>query len=243
MPWLETGPTARRLTESGFAALSGGDLLPEELKASWAELSTDWFRLEIDEYMADGGTYRRRRFGRFLLVPSTSELRGLPHGTVFQSRSINRFAGGVHRQFAPLREETFRNACLLAFIRYDFDCFEMNKTDRLQESWEVSVHEIRIEAKGDSEFSPAPEGVHHDGHDYVGMHLVARQNVSGGGSVLYDDSNRLVHSCLLQRPGDTILADDHRVLHRVEPIRSVDPGSPAYRDMLIIDFDYRPGLS
>jgi len=75
------------------------------------------------------------------------------------------------------------------------------------------------------------------------MHLVGRKNVSGGLSRIYDNSKKQLHSCMLEYPLDTIYADDHRVMHAVDPIRTLDEGHPAHRDILIIDFDHKPLLS
>ena len=230
------------IAERGFAVVRGPSLRFPGLEDAWQRLSDDWTHLEIDTYMADGGRYHLRRFGRFFFVPASSELLRLPHATVFQSRYVNNFAGGIHRNFAPLRETTFVNPCLLALIRFDFECFQVTEADRLSKPWEVWIHQIRIQTDGDTEVRPAPEGIHHDGHDFIAMHMVKRQNVHGGRSILYDNSEAEVHTCVLEGPLDTIYADDHRVMHAVDPIRPETDGLPMERDMLIIDFDYRPGL-
>ena len=230
------------IAEQGFAVVRGTDLRFPGLEDAWENLSQDWANLRIDTYMADEGRYRLRRFGRFFFVPATEELVRLPHATVFQSSYINNFAGGIQRDFAPLREATFENPWLLALIRFDFRCFRISDACMLADPWEVWVHQIRIRTHGDISVSPAPEGVHHDGHDCIAMHLVKRQNVHGGQSVLYDNSGNQIHSCLLDTPMDTIYADDHRVMHAVGSISSLEKGMPAERDMLIIDFDHRPKL-
>jgi hypothetical protein len=230
------------IAEHGFAVVRGPSLRFAGLGDAWSKLADDWMHLETDTYMADGGRYRLRRFGRFFFVPATEELLRLPHAPVFQSRYVNNFAGGIHRDFAPLRDATFRNPWLLALIRFDFGCFQVAEPAKLWDPWEVWIHQIRIRTDGETAVSPAPEGVHHDGHDFIAMHLVKRQNVSGGRSVLYDNLENEVHACVLKDPLDTIYADDHHVMHAVDPIRPTTKGLPAERDMLIIDFDYRPGL-
>jgi hypothetical protein len=74
------------------------------------------------------------------------------------------------------------------------------------------------------------------------MHFVDRENVAGGGSFLYDNDKKLLQTHMLERPLDTIYANDHCVMHAVDPIRPVDSALPAWRDMLIIDFDHKPAL-
>ena len=137
---------------------------------------------------------------------------------------------------------TFVNPFLLALIRFDFACFEVAKPELLADPWEVWIHQIRIDASGESMVKPAPEGIHHDGHDFIAMHFMGRENVAGGGSFLYDNDKKLLQTHMLERPLDTIYANDHCVMHAVDPIRPVDSALPAWRDMLIIDFDHKPAL-
>ena len=230
------------MAKHGFTMTRGKDFHFNGLEDAWRKLTDDWKHLETDIYMADGGRYRLRRYGRFIFIPAASNLKRLPHATVFQSQHVNNFAGGIHRNFAPLRECTFENQYLIALIRLDFDRFDVTDASKLSEPWEVWVHQIRIEASGKSEVRPAPEGIHHDGHDFIAMHLVGRENVSGGLSRLYDNSEKQIFSCLLEQPLDTLYADDHRVMHAVDPICALDASRPACRDILIIDFDHKPNL-
>jgi hypothetical protein len=230
------------VARNGYGVVDGCDLTFSGLEDSWQELAASWDRLQIDEYMKDVERYRLRRYGRFFFVPATSELVRLPHALVFQSRYVNNFVGGIHRNFAPLEESTFTNPYLLALIRFDFSCFEVDDPAALSQPWEVWIHQIRIRAFGGKSVAPAPEGVHHDGHDFIAMHLVARCNVTGGTSVLYDNAAVALHSCLLEQPLDTIYANDHRVMHGVGAVGRGAANGPSHRDMLIIDFDHKPDL-
>ena len=40
----------------------------------------------------------------------------------------------------------------------------------------------------------------------------------------------------LTDPGDTMLIDDHRILHGVTEIHPLDPARPAWRDALVVTF-------
>ncbi len=230
------------LASNGYFFVRGEDFPLADHLDAWDELTEDWNHLEIDAYMSDGGRYRRRRYGRFFFVPSTAQVQRLPHAPVFQSRSVNSFAGGMQRDFAPLRESTFVNPALLALIRRDFSYNPAATANQLADPWEVWVHQIRVETTIDSVGYPAPEGVHHDGHDFIAMHLVKKDNVRGGRSMIYDNDRKPLYSCMLERGLDTLYADDHRVMHNVEPIAALNPDRPAKRDVLIIDYDYKPGL-
>jgi hypothetical protein len=230
------------IAEGGFALVRGDRFRLIASEDAFGDLARDWDHLETDRYMADGGRYRLRRFGRFFYLPANSEILRLPHATVFQSRYVNGFAGGIHRSFAPLREATFVNPYLLRLIEMDFAVFEAPAPAMLHEPWEVWVHQIRITTPAEP-VPPAPEGVHHDGHDFIAMHLMKRDNVAGGKNILYDNDGRPIFTCMLEAPMDTIYADDHRVMHAVDPVQPADGARPAERDMLIVDYDHRPGLA
>jgi hypothetical protein len=243
MPLTKASPdVVENILAHGFVLVRGGDFHLADLEEDWRRLTDDWNHLETDKYMTDGGCYRLRRYGRFFYLPASDELLRLPHATVFQSTYVNNFAGGIHRDFAPLRETTFVNPFLHRLIRHDFSCFTVADPAMLSDPWEVWIHQIRIETDGKIVALPAPEGIHHDGHDFIAMHMVKRDNVAGGGSVLYDNSEQPMFSCMLESPLDTIYADDHRVMHSVAPISTLEEERPAKRDILIIDFDHKPGL-
>ncbi len=72
----------------------------------------DWDRLEPDIYMADGGSYRLRRYGLYQLSASTRRLSLIPGASFYQSSKTNPLNGGEHRHFAPhgLEETTTRVA-------------------------------------------------------------------------------------------------------------------------------------
>jgi hypothetical protein len=226
----------------GYATAHGTEFLGS-VDQPWEDLVEDWNHLEMDLHMSDGGRYRLRRFGRFLYAPRTEALQRLPHAAVFQSRYINKFAGGIHRTFAALRPSTFENEWLRSLIKFDFDCFQVATPSMLDDHWEVRIHQIRIEVRHDLEIPPTPEGVHHDGHDFIAMHLIGRRNVTGGASLLYDNAERLLQAWTLEQPLDSLYVDDRRVMHAVEHRRWKERGEPGHRDMLIIDFDHNPALA
>jgi len=53
---------------------------------------------------------------------------------------------------------------------------------------------------------------------------------------IHDDDRAEIGSFCLVEPFDTVLVDDHRIYHAVTPIVPVDPGTPAYRDVLVVTF-------
>ncbi|WP_262387202.1 2OG-Fe dioxygenase family protein [Streptomyces sp. TRM49041] len=56
----------------------------------------------------------------------------------------------------------------------------------------------------------------------------------GGESGVYADDGAHLLTTTLSQPGDLLLGDDRRTLHSVTPVRPVDPGLAAHRDVLVI---------
>lgn len=65
------------------------------------------------------------------------------------------------------------------------------------------------------------------------MMVVARENVIGGESTIYDNERNPLKSVILQ-PLDLIFADDTKVMHGVSAI--LPDGVDGYRDVLVAAF-------
>ncbi|MCZ6784745.1 MAG: 2OG-Fe dioxygenase family protein [Proteobacteria bacterium] len=202
----------------------------------FGRLAESFDALPLDRHLHDGGTYRRRRFSRFVWERGATALRRLPHQTFFQSRSVNPLHGGFPRHFAPLPTSTASDPALAQLVGLFIDCLPIEE-DTL---W-VNVHQIRVLA-GEHPVGPAPEGIHSDGHDFVAIVLVRRENVVGGRSIVRDAAEAELVSTTMESPLDAVVVDDRRTLHGVTPIRRAGPG-PALRDMLLLDFNRPTGSS
>ena len=80
------------------AALAGCTLA--ELRA----LEPSWDDLALDNYLKDGGRYRRRRHSCF--VQDDGELVQTPHRAHWQPVEYNALHGGMHRLFEPIAPAT-----------------------------------------------------------------------------------------------------------------------------------------
>lgn len=94
----------------------------------------------------------------------------------------------------------------------------------------------------DEQGEPTPEGLHHDGDDFNVIHLIRRQNATGGKSTVCDNDRNLLASCTLRQPMDSVLVWDPHVMHGVTPIHPENQSEPAIRDVLVIGYNYRPDL-
>jgi hypothetical protein len=64
--------------------------------------------------------------------------------------------------------------------------------------------------------------------------LVARHNVKGAETRVFDARGPQGMRFTLTEPWSVLLLDDARVVHESTPIQPVDPAQPAYRDTLVL---------
>lgn len=205
--------------------------------ADWARFGKNWDDLLLDTFMADGGTYRYRRYGQFELDPESGVLTGLPHEPYRQEKYYNRLNGGVDRVYEPLTD-AFAGDPLLrdVLVRLGRVFSAVDDTRR----WLIKLHPVRIIATQDMG-KPAPEGRHRDGVTFVGSLLIDRLNITGGESSTYDEDGNRLRTVTLTEPGELLLNDDQRTYHAVTPIEAIDKEQPAHRDVLVLNYSALPG--
>jgi hypothetical protein len=243
MKLIHNDETVRReIARQGFAWLpqSAWSIDPE-LESHWQRLCADWDCLEVDHYLTDGAKFRLRRYGRYRWFPVEDVLAVIPNEPYFQPREENPYAGGIARSFAPLLPDTVANPFLHALVRATFACLPL-AGEKLRNAWEVRIHQIRIVASPGESGRPAPEGIHQDGADFLTLHLVRRHNVEGAETTLYDLERRPIWRDTMRETLDSLILEDPRIMHGVTPVHSADGRAPGARDMLGVDFLYRPRL-
>ena len=201
----------------------------------WSQFASSWENLGMDLYMADGGTYRRRRFAAMRVWAGMIARK--PHQPHYQSRDYNPLNGGVERWFKPVTDSatdsTFTRS-ILGFCQTVFDALGPERAS--PNAWHVEMHQFRIEANSGQVGRPTPEGRHRDGVDWVCVMLVNRQNVLSGVTQIFDVHGAPLGQFTLSDPMDTVFLDDSRVLHGVTPIEPMDSRDKAIRDVLVLTF-------
>jgi hypothetical protein len=233
-----TTAPAVSLTGQGFARLSADevrDWLGIAALGGWDAFAASWNHLDTDEYMADGGRYRRRRHACFTVTGAViSRQAHRPH---YQGRSYNALNGGIDRWFTPVDVVIGVHPTLTALLARCSDTFAAAAgVSRDAASWLVEMHQFRIEADPRHAGLPTPEGMHRDGVDWVAVTLIGRSNVAGGVTAVADAAGQTLGSFTLETPLDTVLLDDRRVWHGVTPVRPLDPATTAHRDVLVLTF-------
>lgn len=225
-----TGPARliEALTADGYAVLKPSDVLALAgvTEADLAQLAQSWDQLEPDEYLKDGGRYRRRRHACF--IQRGPELQQVPHRAHWQPVEYNALHGGMHRMFAPVEPGTLAQAAWQRLITTLGDiCSQVSGVPQ----WHVEAHQFRIDTEGGIG-RPTPEGAHRDGVDFVAVLLVSRTNIKGGETRVFEAAGPNGQRFTMDEPWTLLLLDDARVIHESTPIQPT--GAHGYRDTLVI---------
>jgi hypothetical protein len=218
------------LREHGYAALSPDSVLAltSSDAAEFAELATSWDDLPPDNFLKDGGRYRRRRHASFILEDAT--LRQVPHRVHYQPVAYNALHGGMLRMFEPIQTPVIQHdvwqQLLLAIGKV---CTAVSQT----QTWFIEAHQFRIDTT-DGIGRPTPEGAHRDGVDFVAILVVARVNVKGGESRVFDFDGPNGKRFTLLQPWTLLIVDDQRVIHETTPIQPTEPDG--HRDTLVLTY-------
>ncbi len=208
-------------------------LLPFGPLDDWAAFAASWDQLDLDEHMADGGRYRRRRHAVFAAGPQ-GPIERQTHQPHYQALDYNPLNGGVARWFAPVTPAVGAGQSLQTILAFTRALF--SRLAPATEQWRIEVHQFRIEARPDAAGLPTPEGLHRDGVDFVLVLLVNRVNIASGTTSIHAADGRELGRFTLTAPLDAALVDDARVAHGVTPVNAIEPAAPAYRDVLVVTF-------
>jgi hypothetical protein len=186
-------------------------------------------RLPADPYLA--GHYRFRRLSHFKI--DGDRLTKLPHRLLFQPKYINPLLGDVVREYAELEEESIK---LPEFQKIVWEFFQFSQL--CTEHQEIAVHQIRTNASPTEIGNPAPEGIHRDGVDLVGIFSVHRAGVAGAETHLYTDKEGSPVLSKVLSPGEFLVFQDDRYFHYTSPVSATTVGT-GVRDVFVFT---APGL-
>jgi hypothetical protein len=228
LPTTAPSQLTHALRSSGYALLR-----PEDV-AGLAGCSIDqlntlvpsWDRLELDNYLKDGGRYRRRRHSCF--IDDGARLTQTPHRAHWQPVEYNALHGGMHRLFAPVEDGTVANPCWERLLRALGDVCSQVRGPR---PWYVEAHQFRIDT-ADGIGRPTPEGAHRDGVDFVAVMLIGRQHIKGGETRVFEADGPNGQRFTMHEPWTLLLLDDAAVIHESTPIQPL--GEHGHRDTLVL---------
>jgi len=192
-----------------------------------------WNSLEEDQYMADGGRYRKRRHAIFATHGSTDAPVLMPYQPHYQTLDYNSMNGGIARYFAPILVDLLNSRTLGALLEFGSRLFNGISANH---PWHIELHQFRIEARDGQKGNPTPEGVHRDGVDFVIVVMIKRVNIESGATSIYNLDNQLLGEFTMLNTFDMAIVNDKKVYHGVTPITQLDPDEEAYRDVLVMTF-------
>ncbi|GIX36539.1 MAG: hypothetical protein KatS3mg126_2318 [Lysobacteraceae bacterium] len=227
---LGDGPPAELVREQGFALLGPEATrgLCGSLAMALDTLPVFWEDLPLDEYLRDGGRYRRRRHASLRVQPPAIEI--APRRPHWQPLEYNALHGGLQRWFAPCSEAFLAAPALRALLRGLAQVFQAAAGRTLPF---VELHQFRIDTS-EGIGRPTPEGAHRDGVDYVAVVLVARHAVRGGETRVFQADGPAGIRFVMDRPWTALLLDDARMIHETTPLQP--DGAPGWRDTLVLTF-------
>lgn len=185
--------------------------------------------LPADPYLA--GNYRFRRLSHFRV--EGDRLVKLPHRRLFQSKNYNPLLGDVVREFEELDDrlielEEFQKI-VWEFFQFCQLCTPFN---------EVGVHQIRTITSSQQIGNPAPEGIHRDGVDLVGIFSVQRAHIAGGETHLYQSKEAEPVFTKILNPGEFLVFRDNQYFHFTSPVNTTT-AEQGVRDVFVLTC---PGL-
>ena len=202
------------------ATLSGCTL--DELQA----LAPSWDHLELDNYLKDGGRYRRRRHSCF--VDSGDALTQTAHRAHWQPVEYNALHGGMHRLFEPVEDATIAQPAWQRLLRaLGAVCSKVKG----EQPWYVEAHQFRIDT-ADGIGRPTPEGAHRDGVDFVAVILIGRAGIKGGETRVFEANGPRGQRFTMTEPWTMLLLDDAAVIHESTPIQPLE--EHGHRDTLVL---------
>lgn len=216
------------LQEQGYAVL-GAAQVTQLAGVALADLQnwiSGWDDLPPDNYLRDGGRYRRRRHSCF--VVHGAQVEQVPHRPHWQPLEYNALHGGLERHFEPMEKALLAQPAwgrLLGWLG------RVCSGLKGEQPWYVEAHQFRIDTT-DGIGRPTPEGAHRDGVDMVAVFMVARSGIKGGETRVFESTGPNGQRFTLAEPWSVLLLDDARVIHESTPIQPLAPG--AHRDTLVI---------
>jgi len=205
------------LNEQGFALI---DLPPVD-----EQILDSYENCPVDDYMGHGTRFKR--FAQYRLSPrgSSWSFQRLEHRDYTAFKKFNPVGGGMKRSYLPI-EADFTPLIEQGIAGLELDAGE---------DWQINVHQNRSRADDSTAAPLTPEGVHHDGHEFVMIAVLRKVNVAGAETRLWLDGASEPFWTGILEPGQAVLLDDRAIAHDVTDVRSAN-GGPAHRDILIVAF-------
>jgi hypothetical protein len=236
-PFSNTQELERSIAQTGFALLSPHSVegLSGQSSNTWQLLASSWNDLAPDQYLKDGGRYRKRKHSSIVVTGDHTQL--MTHRAHWQPISYNALHGGIDRWFEPCSSDFINSPALQHLLINLCKHFSaLKQVNPANSPWYVEVHQFRIDTT-DGIGRPTPEGAHRDGVDFVGVMLINRQQIKGGETRVFRNESPEGQRFTLEEPLSLLILDDEKVIHETTPIQPIDHSEQlSCRDTLVLTF-------
>lgn len=193
-------------------------------EASIADLSPHFNNLPDNEYQ--DGEYRLRRFGAFTW--ENGNVKKLPHQAFVQSSEFNKFQGDIVREYEDILPECYESEGFAEMMQHYFE------RSGLPENTTIEMHQLRIQAKPNETVAVAPEGVHQDGYDRIGMFMINYNNLSGGALKIHLEKDLPPMIDHLLANGEYFVLNDARFWHDADDVTCTHNSDLGYYDLFVL---------
>ena len=208
------------ITDYALETINSVDL--DELVYFFNNLSSDCYLEE---------KYRFRALSRFQVIDN--RIVKLPHDLFFQSGQYNPLLGDVVREYPEIEDKLIQLKGFQEIIKEFYEFCKLCSSHT-----EIAVHQIRTTTSAKQVGQPAPEGIHRDGVDLVGIFCVNRDQIEGGITSLYKSKNDAPILSKILNPGEFLIFNDNQFFHYTSPITAM-PSQQGIRDVFVLTC---PGL-
>ncbi|RBP85602.1 hypothetical protein EBI01_02740 [Marinomonas rhizomae] len=170
------------------------------------------------------GKFRLRRYSRFTV--EQGKLHRLDSQAFVQDESINHFQGNVVRSYEEIDNRIIADPAFTELFEH------FQRMSNVADNTPIEVHQLRIFADHKSA-EVAPEGVHQDGFDRIGIYVMKRHNIEGGNINVHLDKNSPALISHDFDKGEFVVLNDRKFFHSAQPITPID-GDQGYMDIFVL---------
>jgi hypothetical protein len=210
------GPGGFPFAGSDFAELDIGKLI------NLRDVQNGFHQAPLDPYVEDGSRYKD--IARFMI--SRGKVVKTLHGDLVHPINAATYGGISSRTYTEIPERDIKPLRVLIEFFARLGCIESG-CEMLLQRQRVMVN--------DKTARTVQEGRHQDGLKKLAILCIARVNIRGGTSYLYNERGEQVFAGTL-KPGQIIFVDDVRLWHDASPISPMKVGLPSYRDVILLNW-------
>ena len=179
--------------------------------------------IEKDNY------YNNSRNRAFSMLKIDNNIEIVGDLNFYQSEIYNNYNGNKLREYPNISKNILNDKLFIEILK-NFNL--MVKEQYGENNKFVQIHKIRVYADKDST-NLVPEGIHQDGFNMIAIYCVARVNITGGTSIIYDNNKEIIYEKQLNE-GEMIVINDNEYFHNVTNIELLDKEKIGYRDVIVL---------